>query len=155
MSLGGSLGMLYVIMRCNRWHTYVRWLARGGSDPRPKHVCSWWHKIITRRLVQDHDRQRNAMDACPVDIEEARETWLCINALPEHLRDTMIEEYAVSGSSEQKAAALGIKPNSFRDRREAAHVMLLALFNDAAAGVPLKTVERTRGRPPLRRCIVA
>lgn len=150
MTLGGSPGMLFVIMRCNRWGTYVRWLARGGSDPRPKRVVSWWHKIITSRLLQQPE-QRRPIDDCPVNLEEARETWQCIDALPVHLRDVIVEEYGVGGTADQKAEALGIKANSFRDRRENAHALLLGLFNDAAAGLPLRVPCRTRGRPPVAR----
>ena len=150
MITGGSMGMLYIIMRCNRWGWYMRWLSRGGADPGPRRLCSWWHKLITVRLLQGHNEQE-VRDACPVDVEEARETSLCVNALPDYLRDVIVEEYAVGGSAEQKAEALGIKPKSFRDRREHAHVLLLGLFNDAAAGVPLHVPERTRGRPPLSR----
>lgn len=147
-----TLNMLYVIMRLNRWGMYVRWLARGGSDPRPKQVVSWWHKIITRRLLQEHDQQQRQIDTCPVDLEEARETWTCIEALPWHLRDVIVEEYAVGGSAEQKAGALDIEPRAFRYRRDRAHVELLGLLVDAAAGVPLTKSEPARGRPPRARC---
>lgn len=147
-----TLNMLYVIMRLNRWSRYIRWLARGGTDPRPKHVVSWWHKIITSRLLQQPDQQRR-FDDCPVDIEEARETWACVEALPDHLRDVIVEEYAVGGSSEQKAEALGIEARAFRYRREQAHLLVHGLFLDAAAGVALKKIERSeKGRPPRALC---
>lgn len=128
----------------------MRWLtSRGIDDPRPAPVASWWHKLVTARNVQQVDAVSVNRGECPVDIEEARETQACVVALPEHLRRTMVEEYLVRGTQEQKADALGIEPKAFRARRDRAHHELLGLFNDAAAGLPLVCNLPVRGRPPV------
>ena len=154
---GGMLCMesplqnLYVILRCNRWGLYVRWLANPGgvSDPRPQRVQSWWFKLVMVGKVQQVvslGRRR-----CPVDILEAEETGRCVSALPTYLKDAIVEEYVVGGTAQQKASALGIEQRAFRHRRGVAHGELLGLFNDAAVGLPLVCTPAPRMQPPRSR----
>lgn len=139
-----ALQSLYVILRCNRWGAWVRWRANPGglSDPTPARVRSWWFQVVMVDKVQQLENT-GRRGLCPVDMLEAEETHRCIDALPDHLRDTIVEEYAVGGSAYQKAEALGIDTRTFRHRRCLAHVELLGLFNDAACGVRL--VKRDTG----------
>lgn len=147
--------MTYVMLRLNRWRVYVRWLTSNGvADPAPLPVQSWFGRMMQDRVQQSG--RINTDSTCPVDIEEARETQACVMALAadhEYLYRTVIEDYLVGGSQEQKAEALGIEVRAFRNRRDAMHVKLLELFNLAAAGLPL-VCERKRGpgRPPVLQC---
>jgi DNA-directed RNA polymerase specialized sigma24 family protein len=132
----GSYFQTYVVLRCNRWGAYVRWVKDhqtmwpGPGDPR-----SWWGPLILDRNVPHRDRVSLA-DVLPtwLDVEEALETDRCVKALPYHLRDTCVREYVHSGDRRDKAAALGIETRTFRYRLVSAHALLLGLFNDAAAG---------------------
>jgi hypothetical protein len=147
--ISNALQMTYVVLRLNRWGVYVRWLTSGGSDPRPPRLTSWWGKLVMEPNVEQSDRVSLVTRECPVDIDEARETEACVRALPEHLKRTMIEEYLVRGTADQKAQALAIEVRAFRYRRDRAHNLLLGLFNDAAAGLPLEVEEPITGRPPM------
>jgi len=146
-----ALRDMYVILRCIRWGKYVDWMANPGgiSDPRPELVRSWWFKVVMVDKVQQGTAQGRRL--CPVDILEAIETQRCVKALPAHLRDTLVEEYVIGGTAEEKAQALGIEPRAFRHRRGVAHVELLGLFNDIACGVDLAAPGPTTGRPPVPR----
>lgn len=143
---------LYVILRLNRWGIWVRWRANPGgvSDPMPARVKSWWFKLVMVGKIEQIDRSPRAV--CEVDVLEAEETQRCIMALPDHLRDTIVEEYAVGGTADQKAQALGIDTRTFRHRRCVAHVELLGYFNDIAVGiVPAKREAARNARPPIAR----
>jgi hypothetical protein len=144
-----ALYMTYVIVRCNRWGRYMRWLKSGRSAGlSPRTLESWWGKLMRDR-VQASVSAGDSHGTCPVDSDEAAETTRCVMALPQHLRDTVIEDYVHLGSQEQKAEALGIQPRMFRYRRNEAHVVLLELFNLAAAGLPLEVGVPKRSRPPV------
>lgn len=144
--MGNDLQMTYVMLRLNRWRVYVCWLTSAGvSDPRPAGVVSQWGTLMRDRVQQD----RGADTCCPVDKVEAQETQRCVAALPEYLRDTVVEDYLVGGTQQQKAKALGIQEKAFRNRRMSAHTVLLELFNLAAAGLPLQVITCRRGRPPV------
>lgn len=138
----------YVISRLCRWATYVRWLSRGGVDPRPAYLRSWWGKLVQARNPRP-EGEPAVSDVCPVDIIEARETRRAIDALPEHLRETIIEEYLIGGTQKQKAEALHIDERTLRRRREQAHGLLLGLFNDIAAGLEPRCEPTAVGRPPI------
>lgn len=138
----------YVISRLCRWATYVRWLSRGGVDPRPAHLRSWWGKLVSARNPRP-EGEPAVSDVCPVDVVEARETRVAIDALPEHLRETVIEEYLIGGTAKQKADALGVDERTLRRRRDQAHTLLLGLFNDIAAGLPPVCEPVKLGRPPI------
>lgn len=142
-----DLQMTYTIMRLVRWSRYVRWLHRGGTDPRPAHLRSWWGKLVTARNPRP-ELGPSVSDVCPVDVHEALLTWKCVRALPEHLRETMTEEYIIGGSPAQVAEALGIDDRTLRRRRNQAHVLLLGLFNDVEAGIEPVCEPVRMGRPP-------
>lgn len=146
--MSNDLQMTYVIMRLVRWSRYVRWLHRGGTDPRPAHLRSWWGKLVQAKNPRPEIGPAVA-DVCPVDVAEALETWKCVKALPEHLYETMVEEYLIGGTQQQKAEALAVDVRTVLRRREQAHTLLLGLFNDVAAGIePVCEVSKL-GRPPL------
>jgi len=137
----------YVILRCARWGQYVRWAERDKDrDPRPPRIGSWWGPIVLDGNVEQIGE--GTADICPVDVAEGMETQQCVYALPEHLRDTIIEEYVVCGNQAQKADALGIDQRQYRRRLSESHTLLLGLFNDVAAGIEPHIAPRTRGRPP-------
>lgn len=148
---GNSLQMTYVMLRLNRWRVYVRWLTSNGvGDPMPAQVQSWFGLLMMDRVQQSG--KVSVQSSCPVDIEEARETQRCVLALREHMEYlyvTVIEDYLVGGTQEQKADALGIEVRAFRNRRDAMHAKMLELFVLASADLPL-TCGRRRGpgRPP-------
>lgn len=126
----------YVIFRCNRWGTYRRWLAAAGvRASKPKNVKSWWGPIVQdRNVAQDW---RDPRDICPVDIPEALETQRCIDALPASLKEVMLQEHVVRGTQAEKAHALRIDRVTFWRRCQRAYGLLLGLFNDAGADLPL------------------
>jgi hypothetical protein len=135
----------YVMARCARWGTYVRWLSWTRIAPsKPKSVVSWWGKLV---LDGNIEQLMMAREAAPVSIPEAIETGNCVMALPAHLRDAVVEEYAVRGKQSEKAEALGIDTDTLRRRLETAYPLLLELFNCAAASLPLECNYRGPGRP--------
>lgn len=135
----------YVIGRCFRWGTYVRWLHWSGVVVfRPKSVISWWGKFV---LDPNVEKLMIARDPAPVSIPEAIETGNCVMALPEHLRAAVSEEYAARGKQYEKARALGIDVDTLQIRLQTAYPLLLELFNCAAAGLPLECSYRGPGRP--------
>ncbi len=136
------LALTYVIVRCNRWGTYMRWMQSGRALAPPS-VGSWWQKLMRDR-VQDGGQE--TFSACPIDQDEAAETLRCVAVLPRHLLDTCMEEYVFRGVQAQKAEALGITTRAYRMRLAEIHGLLLDLFGAAAAGLPL-TVEPKRGGP--------
>jgi hypothetical protein len=130
----------YVIFRCNRWGTYVRWLSRTGiASVEPKNVASWWGPIVLEGNVEQLGI--TARDVCPVNIQEARETGRCVMALPDALKLTLIQEHCVRGKQQEKADAMGIDRVTFWRRCQRAYDRLLGLMNDAAAGLPVRPAE--------------
>lgn len=152
--MSNDLQMTYVIMRLVRWSRYVRWLHRGGTDPRPAHLRSWWGKLVQAKNPRPEIGPAVA-DVCPVDVAEALETWKCVKALPEHLYETMVEEYLIGGSSVQISDALGIDTSTLWRRRNLAHSLLLGLFNDVAAGIEPVCEAPKVGRPRAMRAAAA
>lgn len=137
----------YVIYRLTRWGLTKRWLSRVGvRNPKPSGMNSWWGPIVLDGNVEQSGFE-SIRDVCPWNLDEARETDLCVNALPSHLGETVIEEYQRTGSRELKADRLGIDDSTMRRRLSQAHVLLLDLFNGAAAGLPLECKYRGPGRP--------
>jgi hypothetical protein len=137
----------YVILRCNRLGRFARWAeGLGVADPRPADMRSWWGPIVMDGNVEQSGFD-SLRDICPVDIIEADETRRCILALPNHLRDTIIQEYVVCGKQAQKARALGIHVRTYRHRLNVAHTLLLDLFNAVAADLPLEVNYQPPGRP--------
>lgn len=137
----------YVILRCNRWGFTQRWVTRlGVTDPRPFPMTSWWGPIVLDGNVEQLGIE-TVRDICPWNLDEAAETARCVMALPEYLRDTLVEEYVKRGTKTQKATRLGIEPRAYRKRLTIAHVLLLDLFNAAAVGLPLEVDYRPPGRP--------
>lgn len=80
---------------------------------------------------------RDPRDVCPVDIPEAIETQRCVDALPQSLREVIIQEHVMRGTQAQKALALKIDRVTFWRRCQRAYPLLLGLFNDAGAGLDL------------------
>lgn len=137
----------YVILRCNRWGLTMRWITRlGVTDPRPFPVSSWWGPIVLDGNVEQLGID-SVRDVCPWNPQEAEETLKCVEALPEYLRDTLVEQYVKRGTQAEKAARLGIEPRAFRRRLSIAHGYLLDLFQAAAVGLPLEIDYRAPGRP--------
>jgi hypothetical protein len=130
-----SAEQLYCILRCNRWGQYERWRANAGvREQKPAEVNSWWGPMIIDGNVEQLGVVHSS-DTCPVDIEEALETRLCVSHLPPHLKVTVWREHVTAGRQHQKAHALGIATRTFRHRLATAYPLLLGLFLDAAAGV--------------------
>lgn len=137
----------YVILRLSRLGRFVRWVdGLGVRNPKPADVISWWGPIVMNGNVEQTGLE-SIRDICPVDIVEAEETRRCIIALPQHLFETVIQEYVVCGKQAQKAHALDIDVSTFRRRLTVAHAVLLDLFNAAAAGLPLEANYPSPGRP--------
>lgn len=140
--------MTYVMLRLNRWAVWVRWEnSRGVGDPRPRRVVSCMGKLMQARVEQTGEASSAFAALCPVDVQEAVETGRCVRALPEWARRTVVEDYLVGGTAEQKAEALGITDRALRKRRDAVHTMCLELFNLAAAGLELVCAAREATRP--------
>lgn len=138
----------YVIYRLTRWGMATRWLANAGiPNQKPAEVQSAWGPMWIDRNVEQIGIE-STRDVCPWNLDEARETGLCINALPGHLSAAVEEEYLRKGDREVKAARLGIEPSAMRRRLTLAYPLLLDLFNAAAAGLPLECDYRAAGRPP-------
>lgn len=128
-----ALQHLYVILRCNRWGTYVRWSHRTlARDPAPQDTRSWWGPIVLDGNVEQIGLA-SVLDLCPVDIPEALETGTCVERLPDHLRKAMLQEHVIRGTQAQKSRALEIERTAFWRRCERAYVLLLGMFNDEAA----------------------
>jgi hypothetical protein len=137
----------YVIYRLTRWGLAKRWLSRAGvKNPKPAEINSWWGPIVLDGNVEQTGIE-SIRDVCPWNLDEARETDVCVNALPGHLSAAIEEEYLKSGDRELKSARLGIDPSTMRRRLSAAHVLLLDLFNASAASLPLQVNYRGPGRP--------
>jgi hypothetical protein len=137
----------YVIYRLTRWGLTKRWLSRAGvKNPKPAEMNSWWGPIVLDGNVEQTGIE-SMRDVCPWNLDEARETDVCVNALPGHLSAAIEEEYLKSGDRELKSARLGIDPSTMRRRLSAAHVLLLDLFNASAASLPLQVNYRGPGRP--------
>lgn len=135
---GNALQHLYCILRCNRWGVYVRWSQRNvARNPKPAEMRSWWGPIVLDGNVEQ-DRPPSAYSLCPVDVAEALETQACIDKLPKHLKRAMIQEHVLQGTQRQKANALEIDRTSFWRRCERAYQLLLGMFNDAGAGLPIE-----------------
>jgi hypothetical protein len=144
--LPSVMPLTYVMGRCARWGTYVRWLHRSGvASVEPRRVASWWGPIVLDGNIEQIMMVR---EPSPVNIPEATETGNCIMALPSHLRDTVVEEYAVRGKQYEKAESLRIDVDTLRHRLNVAYPLLLELFNLAAASLPLECSYRGPGRPP-------
>lgn len=136
-----------VVRRLTRWGLAKRWLTRVGiTNPKPANPISWWGPCVLDGNVEQIGIE-SMRDVCPWDLDEARETDLCVHALPGHLSATVIEEYMHTGERERKAWRLGIEERAMRLRLRQAHVLLLELFNLAAAGLPLECSYRGPGRP--------
>lgn len=136
----------YVILRCNRWGYTKRWLTRVGiSNPVPTDVNSSWALWLNGNVEQIGIE--SVRDVCPWNLDEARETDVCVNALPGHLSVAVVEEYVKTGTRELKAHRIGIDASTMRRRLTVAHTLLLDLFNAAAAGLPLQCDYRAPGRP--------
>lgn len=137
----------YVILRCNRLGQFARWFeGLGVADPKPQKVTSWWGAIVMNGNVEQLGLD-SIRDVCPVDIIEADETQRCILALPDYLKDTIVQEYVVCGKQAEKAHFLGIDTRTYRRRLSRAHIILLDFFNAAAAGLPLELPPQTGPRP--------
>lgn len=137
----------HVVRRLTRWGLTKRWLTRVGvSNPKPANPISWWGPCVLDGNVEQIGIE-SMRDVCPWDLDEARETDLCVNALPGHLSSTVIEEYMHTGERAHKAWRLGIEERAMRLRLSQAHVLLLELFNCAAAGLPLECSYQGPGRP--------
>lgn len=135
----------YVIARCARWGTYVRWLQWSRvMVGRPRGVVSWWGKLVLDGNIEQIMLVR---EPAPVSVPEALETGNCIMALPAHLRDAVVEEHGAGGKQWEKAEALGIDVSTLLRRLDTAYPLLLELFNLAAAGLPLECNYRGPGRP--------
>lgn len=127
--------LTYVMYRCNRYGTYLRWLQRGSVRSHgPQQVRSQWGNIMQGRVEQI---MAPAGDACPVNAAEALETGRCIAALPEDMREAIIQEHVIGGTQQKKADALGVDRTTLWRRCERAYPRLLELMNLAAAGLPL------------------
>lgn len=138
---------LYVVLRCNRLRNFERWVSGIGiKDPRPAGVISWWSPIVMEGNVEQIGFA-TLRGVCPVNLEEALETRNCIIALPDYLKDAIIQEYIVGGTRLQKARNLEIEPRAFKNRLRVAHGMLLELFKLADEGLPLIPRYRGPGRP--------
>lgn len=138
----------YVIYRLTRWGLAKRWVANAGvRNQKPAKIQSAWGPMWIDGNVEQIGIE-STRDVCPWNLDEMRETDLCVNALPGHLSAAVEEEYMKKGDRELKAARLGIDPSSMRRRLSTAHILLLDLFNAAAAGLPLEVDYRAPGRPP-------
>jgi hypothetical protein len=143
----GQAHQTYVIFRCTRWGLATRWLSRVGiANPVPGDMFSWWGPTVLNGNVEQLGLE-SMRDVCPWNLDEARETGLCVNALPGHLSAAVEEEYLKLGDRDVKAYRLGIDARSMRRRLSLAHTLLLDLFNAAAAGLPLECNYRGPGRP--------
>lgn len=137
----------YVIFRLTRWGLTKRWLSRSGvKNPKPADPISWWGPCVLNGNVEQTGLD-SVRDVCPWNLDEARETDLCVNALPGHLSATVIEEYWRLGTRELKAHRLGVDQRTMRRRLSLAHTLLLELFNLAAADLPLECSYQGPGRP--------
>lgn len=145
---GAAPPQTYVIYRLTRWGFAKRWLTRVGvKNPKPSGMNSWWGPIVLDGNVEQIGLE-SMHDVCPWNLDEMRETDLCVNALPGHLSAAVAEEYLKTGDRETKAARLGLDPSAMRRRLRIAYPLLLDLFNAAAAGLPLDVDYRAPGRPP-------
>lgn len=137
----------HVVRRLTRWGLTKRWLTRVGvTNPKPANPISWWGPSVLNGNVEQIGIE-SIRDVCPWDLDEARETDLCVHALPSHLSATVIEEYMHTGERERKAWRLGIDERTMRRRLSQSHILLLELFNCAAAGLPLECGYQGPGRP--------
>lgn len=136
MNLPGVSLHTYVIFRCDRWGTYMRWLNKVSlGQLKPQYVKSWWGPMILDRNVE---RIAIVREPGPegVDEREAIETGTCVIALEEDLRDALIEVHVNRGTWQQQCQALGgIDRTTLWRRKERAYAELLGLFNDVAAGL--------------------
>lgn len=137
----------YVIYRLTRWGLTRRWLTRVGvTNPKPQPARSWWGPCVLNGNIEQTGIE-SVRDVCPWNLDEARETGVCVNALPGHLSAAVEEEYVKRGTRGEKSKRLGIDDSTMRRRLSLAHVLLLELFNCAAAGLPLECSYRGPGRP--------
>lgn len=126
----------YVMNRLLRWKLYVIWCADARTPPPgPKSVKSWWLSIVQRPNVRMPAPSMVQRAACPVDEIECGIIQLCIEQLPEHLRDVVLLGYLASGTAEDKARELGCCRATYFNRLNAAYAELLGLLNDHEAGV--------------------
>lgn len=141
VALPAVLPLTHVIYRCNRYGAYVRWLKRGALRAvGPQEVSSIMGRILDGNV--QHVGSTAGIEVCPVDIQEAGETRRCIMALPEELRDAIIEEHVIGGTQQQKAEALSIDRTTLWRRCERAYPLLLELMNLSAAGLPFDTCNK-------------
>lgn len=137
----------YVMYRLTRWGLAQRWLTgRNITNPKPRHPASWWGPCVLNGNIEQTGIE-SVRDVCPWNLDEARETGICVNALPGHLSAAIEEEYLKTGNRERKAWRLGIDERTMRRRLAQAYPLLLELFNCAAAGLPLECNYQGPGRP--------
>lgn len=126
----------YVETRLLRWKVYCVWssdlLTRA---PGPKAVKSWWLTIVMQPNVRIQRAPAVQRAACPVDEVECGITELCIQQLPQKLRDAVVLGYLATGAAVDKAHELNCDRATYFRRFNRAHGELLGLFNDHEAGV--------------------
>lgn len=139
----GLVSHTYVEARLGRWGLYQRWLRRGGSHPGPRPVISWYGPMVLDPHVQERGKGAAIvpMSACPVDLDEARETTRCIAILKREQRKIIVELYVWSARPVDVIKAVGCSKQTFYNRLYAGYADLLGYFNDVAAGVPLPAIE--------------
>jgi DNA-directed RNA polymerase specialized sigma24 family protein len=137
VTLPSVLPLTHVIWRCNRYGAYIRWLNRGSLRVYgPQQVRSAWGAVMQGKVQQNG---APAGDSCPVNAAEALETGRCIAALPDEMREAIIQEHVIGGTQQEKADYLKIDRTTFWRRCERAYPRLLEMMNLAAAGLPLES----------------
>jgi hypothetical protein len=138
----------YVIGRCNRWGSYIRWLDYSGvfgSGPKP--IRSWWGPVVLDKNVAQG--WRDPRENCPVDAQEVLETDKAVRRLPEELSTLMMVEHVVrvrfrdekgrvkhrEPSQQEKADMCEISRTTYWRRCNDAYGQLLGLMNDISAGI--------------------
>lgn len=84
---------------------------------------------------------------CPVDEIEAGATDLCVQQLPQHLRETIVIAYLSSGTADAKATTFNCSRATYYRRLEAAYIELLGLMNDYEVGLVRSQASPIEGPP--------
>lgn len=142
----------YVAQRLARWAVWCLWRENLLTrSPKPMPLRSWWGGMMRDRVHDSDESLRSALKPCPVDVLEAAETDLCVQALVA-IDEKRGVKYAhvivlcyLSRMSKHERAAAMVPPGcvqTYYNRLSRAHDELLGLMNDAGAGLPLPIPSR-------------